>query len=176
MSTAAGVLTGLATSPSVTTGAAETLTVTITGSGTVTGGGISCPGTCSKDYPAGTPVTLTATAAHGFTFAGWHGACTGTGACHVVMSSGQSVGAMFMVTKPPVTCVVPKLKGKSLSKARGLLSKAHCALGKVSKPKVKKGHKQPKLVVGSTTPKAGSKLPSGGKVAVKLVPAPKKKK
>jgi hypothetical protein len=77
---------------------------------------------------------------------------------------------------PPPDCVVPKLKGKTLAAARKLLSKAHCALGKVTKPKVKKHHKQPKLVVSSTKPGAGAKLSNGAKVALKLVAAPKKTK
>jgi hypothetical protein len=72
-------------------------------------------------------------------------------------------------------CTVPKLKGDSLSKARKALTKAHCKLGKVTKPKVKKGHKAPKLVVASSKPKAGTKHPAGTKVAVTLGPAPKKK-
>jgi virginiamycin B lyase len=81
-------------------------------------------------------------------------------------------------SKPPPAkpnCVVPKLKGKTLAQARTLLAKAHCKLGKVTKPKVKKHHKQPSLVVSSTKPGAGTKLTNGAKVAVKLVAAPKKK-
>ncbi len=70
-------------------------------------------------------------------------------------------------------CVVPKLKGKSLAKARSLLAKAHCALGKVTRPKVAKGHKQPPLVVGSTRPAAGTKLADGAKIALRLVVKPK---
>jgi hypothetical protein len=78
--------------------------------------------------------------------------------------------------QPVQKCIVPKLKGKSLSKARKALAKAHCKLGKVTKPKVKKGHKRPVLVVGSSKPKAGARLRAGSKVAIKLVPAPKKRK
>jgi hypothetical protein len=79
----------------------ETLTVTTggTGSGTVTGSGISCPGTCRTTYSQGTSLTLTATAASGSTFGGWSGACTGTGACTVTMTSAESVTASF--TKIP---------------------------------------------------------------------------
>jgi hypothetical protein len=73
-------------------------------------------------------------------------------------------------------CVVPKLKGKSLSKAKGLLKAAHCKLGKVTKPKPRKRHKLGKLVVKSSSPKAGSKRPAGTKVSLKLGPAPKKHK
>ncbi len=74
-----------------------TLTVAVSGSGTVTSadGFINCPGMCSHLYPAGTPVTLTATQATGWNFAGWSGACTGTGPCNITMTQNQSVTATF---------------------------------------------------------------------------------
>ena len=73
-----------------------------TGSGKVTGSGISCPGACSHSYTAGTKVALTATPASGSSFAGWSGAgCTGTGTCTVTMSSDQSVTATFTANPPP---------------------------------------------------------------------------
>jgi subtilisin family serine protease len=80
-------------------------------------------------------------------------------------------------TTPPVTtaptatpttprkCVVPRLKGKTLSKAKSALKHAHCALGKVKKPKKPKGT----LVVKSSSPPAGRSLKSGSKVNVTLV-------
>jgi Bacterial Ig-like domain (group 3)/Divergent InlB B-repeat domain len=83
------------------------LTVTLagTGTGTVTSSptGISCPSTCSANYAGGTPVTLTASASAGSTFAGWSGACSGTGSCSVTMNSAQSVTATFN----PVTVSFP---------------------------------------------------------------------
>jgi hypothetical protein len=75
---------------------------------------------------------------------------------------------------PAAKCKVPKLKGKSLSKAKSLLKKSHCKLGKVTKPKKRKHHKLGKLVVKSSSPKAGATKPAGTKVALKLAPAPKK--
>ena len=53
------------------------------GSGTVTSSpaGILCGAACLASYVHGTVVTLTATPAAGSVFAGWTGACTGTGAC-----------------------------------------------------------------------------------------------
>jgi hypothetical protein len=78
---------------------------------------------------------------------------------------------------PPVThCIVPRLKGKSLAKARTLLSKAHCAVGKITRPKVRKGHRQPALVIGSTRPAAGGKLAAGTKIALRLVKKPSAKR
>jgi hypothetical protein len=75
------------------------LSVTLagTGSGTVssTPAGINCPGTCSTNFNSGTSVMLNPTAASGSSFAGWSGACTGTGSCSVTMSAAKSVTATF---------------------------------------------------------------------------------
>ena len=73
------------------------LSVTVTGSGTVTSAptGISCGTTCSANFASGTPVTLTATPSSGFVFTGWGGACSGVGSCVVTMNAAQSVTATF---------------------------------------------------------------------------------
>ena len=75
------------------------LSVTLAGMGggivTSTPAGISCPATCSANFNSGTMVTLTATPASGSTFAGWSGACTGTGSCSLTINSNQSVTATF---------------------------------------------------------------------------------
>jgi len=75
-----------------------TLSVSVTGNGTVTSspGGISCGSTCSAGYGPGTQVTLTATPASGWKFNGWANACSGTGTCSVTMNSAQSVAATFV--------------------------------------------------------------------------------
>lgn len=73
------------------------LTVTKTGLGTVTGTGISCGTDCNHTYNHGTPVTLSAAPATGYSFAGWSGACSGTGACTVTMDAAKSVGATFTI-------------------------------------------------------------------------------
>ena len=44
---------------------------------------------------AGAQVTLTATPFAGYTFAGWTGACSGSGPCQVTMSGPETVGANF---------------------------------------------------------------------------------
>ncbi len=74
-----------------------------TGSGTVTSSpaGISCGSDCSESYASGTSVTLTASPAAGSTFAGWSGACSGTGACNVSMTEARSVTATFNTSAPP---------------------------------------------------------------------------
>ena len=87
--------------------ASQTLTVTKAGagSGTVTSSpaGINCGGDCSEGYASGTSVALTAAASAGSTFAGWSGACSGTGACAVTMSAARSVTATFNTTTPAAT-------------------------------------------------------------------------
>jgi hypothetical protein len=79
-------------------GTVYTLTVNKagTGSGTVAGGAINCGSTCTAtNLASGTSVTLTATPASGSTFAGWSGACTGTGSCVVSMTADRTVTATF---------------------------------------------------------------------------------
>src|SRR5207302_1066292 len=88
--------------------AANTLTVSETGKGTITSlpGGINCPTACSANFAPGTAVTLTATPASGWTFKAWGGACSGTGTCTVTMNTSQNVSATFSTTnKPPVSAV-----------------------------------------------------------------------
>jgi uncharacterized repeat protein (TIGR02543 family) len=84
-----------------TTGTGFTLTVSVTGNGTVTGGGISCGSgatTCtSAGHLANSTVTLTATPSGGATFTGWGGGtCTGTvPTCTVTFNAAKTVTAAF---------------------------------------------------------------------------------
>lgn len=75
------------------------LTVSRTGSGTGTvtsnPAGINCGADCSENYVSGTSVALFATPNSGSMFNGWSGACSGTGACNVVMSTNRNVIANF---------------------------------------------------------------------------------
>lgn len=74
----------------------HTLTVSVTGSGTVTStpAGIDCGTTCSAAFDEGSQVALTANPAAGFTFSGFSGACSAA-ACTVTMSADESVTATF---------------------------------------------------------------------------------
>jgi uncharacterized repeat protein (TIGR02543 family) len=78
------------------------LTVAVTGQGRVTSspGGIDCGQACSQSFAANANVTLAAIPTPGWTFAGWGGACSGTGACSITMSGPLSVTATFA---PPGT-------------------------------------------------------------------------
>ena len=75
------------------------LSVSVTGSGTVTGGGLNCGAggtTCSTTPAAGTNVTLTAEPSSGETFQDWGGACSGSSrTCSLTMSAARSVTATF---------------------------------------------------------------------------------
>jgi len=86
-----------------------TVTVAGTGTGTVTSSpsGITCPGTCTANFISGTLVTLTETPAAGSSFAGWSGACTGTGSCAVTMSSSKAVTATFNLGSGPLVSLSP---------------------------------------------------------------------
>jgi List-Bact-rpt repeat protein len=74
-----------------------TLNVTVSGAGSVSSSpaGISCGSDCSEAYANGTSVSLTASPASGSIFSGWGGACAGTGACTVTMTTARNVTATF---------------------------------------------------------------------------------
>jgi uncharacterized repeat protein (TIGR02543 family) len=82
-------------------GTGFTLSVSVTGNGTVTGGGISCGSgatACTNaGHAANSTVTLTATPSSGATFSGWGGGtCTGTvPTCTVTFNAAKTVTAAF---------------------------------------------------------------------------------
>src|SRR2546430_2099771 len=75
-----------------------TLTASVAGNGTITSDppGISCPGDCAESFVTGTSVSLRAASAPGWAFSGWSGACSGTGACTVGMTTDYVVMAAFV--------------------------------------------------------------------------------
>ena|GEM_PF-5372255 len=69
------------------------------GTGVVKGDlGIDCGGTCTTTATKGAAVGLSATAKQGSRFASWSGACAGTAACQLTVSSDQNVTATFVQT------------------------------------------------------------------------------
>jgi len=80
------------------------LNVGITGSGTVNGGGINCPGTCTQTYANGQLVILSPIATNGASFVNWTGDTCGMGignTCTLDMHFSRSVTANFTAGNPP---------------------------------------------------------------------------
>ncbi len=129
------------------------------GSGKITSSprGIRCPKTCSHKYRFGTSVTLKAKPARGSSFAGWSGACHGRSKCKLKVTGALAATAKFSLKN----CVVPILKGKTLSAARRALRAHSCSAGKIKQAfssKVRAGR------VISQSPKAGTHLKHNGRV------------
>lgn len=80
-------------------GTNATLTVSITGSGTVMSApaGINCTSTtCSATFPAGSTIILTATPATGSMFSSWSAGCTPSGnQCTLTLNTNTTIGAAF---------------------------------------------------------------------------------
>ncbi len=76
---------------------AYNVNVNVNGAGSVTSSptGVNCGATCSASFSQGAYVVLTATAEYGHRFAGWTGACSGTGTCGLPMFSNKTVTATF---------------------------------------------------------------------------------
>src|SRR6476659_6586597 len=74
----------------------QSLFVSVSGGGHVSGSGLDCPKTCSLAYKDGSSVALTAQADSGWQFAGWKGDCSGTGNCKLTMDTGHKVEADFV--------------------------------------------------------------------------------
>jgi hypothetical protein len=91
-------------------------------------------------------------------------------------TSTTSTTAPVTGTSPPAStpaatrCVVPKLVGLSLDKAKKALAKAHCGVGKIAKrAAAKKGKKKAKKgTVIAHNPARGTSKPAGSKVALTL--------
>src|SRR5579871_5569942 len=69
------------------------------GGGTITSSpaGINCGSTCDATFASGTAVTLSASPNSSSTFAGWSGACSGTGSCSVTLTANASATATFNI-------------------------------------------------------------------------------
>jgi hypothetical protein len=140
------------------------------GSGKITSSpaGISCPKRCSHKFAYGSSVTLKAKASKGSAFAGWSGAvgCTTKTTCKINVNGNLEATAKFV----PKNCVVPNVKGKSLSAAKQALKAHACSAGKIKhafSSSVKTGR------VISQSPQAGSHLKHNGKVSLTVSEGPK---
>ena len=76
-----------------------TYTVTVTragvGAGTVSGNGLACGTTCTITVDHGTMLSLTAAPGTLSTFAGWGGACSGSGTCMLTVTGTTAISASF---------------------------------------------------------------------------------
>ena len=106
----------------------QTLTVSVTGSGTVTATGINCGTDCSEAYPLGTSVTLTATPSSGATFTGWsNGPCSGVATtCTVTMDGAKAVTASFSGVAPSTYTLSVTVTGQGTVTATGISCGADC--------------------------------------------------
>jgi hypothetical protein len=86
---------GSAASVVTVTVTAQTPTYTLTLGTTGTGSGAVSASPPGPTYISGTAVIVVATPNVGSTFAGWSGACGGTGSCVVTMNANESVTATF---------------------------------------------------------------------------------
>lgn len=84
-----------------------TLTVTVSGHGSVSGTGISCGGAlsdCTESFAPGDVVSLTATPAFGMEFDGFSGPCNGR-TCQIAVAADGTIAATF---SPPPVDVAPQ--------------------------------------------------------------------
>ncbi|HLX34122.1 MAG TPA: hypothetical protein VKR30_02650 [Candidatus Limnocylindrales bacterium] len=165
-----------------------TVSVTGTGSGAVTSTnvpGIDCGNShtaCSLQYASGTTVHLAAAAGGSSTFAGWAGACTGTGTtCSVPMTSGTSPSTTARfdapATPPPTAKPTPKPTPEPTPKATGAPTPAPTHAGAtpgstpIPAPTGGGGATATPVGIGGTTPSGGGAPPSAGPVAVAAGPS-----
>jgi len=111
--------------PSCTGG--YTLTVNEGGQGTVTStdGTINCTngsGTCSSVLSNGSSVTMNATAASGWTFAGWSGACSAGNPCSLTMNSNQTATASFATSAQTYTLTVNEAGQGTVTSTDGVIN------------------------------------------------------
>jgi len=103
------------------------LTVTVSGGGTGTvtssPAGLTCSTVCTATFPSGTSVTLTTGAGAGSVFAGWSGACGGSGACTVVLDQARAVTARFsrVFTDPALTPLLTVVRAAHFTELRGAI-------------------------------------------------------
>jgi len=130
----AGCGGGTTSTPTETPGPTSfqlTVTGPASGTGTVTStpSGINCPSTCTATFAQNTQVTLTETPAAGYTFAGWGGACSGTGPCVMTITAAATITASFtqVVTPPQQLTVTVTGSGTVSSSPAGISCPSTCS-------------------------------------------------
>ena len=104
------------------------LAVTVSGSGKVTSqpGGIDCGATCTAQFATDSTVTLVAIPTPGWSFAGWSGACTGTGSCPVNMGDPRTATARFAPPDTAYAVAVGAAGGTVTSDVPGIVCGEAC--------------------------------------------------
>lgn len=139
------------------------VTVALTGRGAVSSepSGLMCPAACSLEFEVGTTLTLRADPARKNRFRGWRGGCTGAGpTCTLTVQGETSVAASFAAIPD---CEVPRLAGSTVRAAQGLLGRAHCRLGAVSR---RYSRRIPEGRIIAQRPAPGTRLPNRSAVRV----------
>ncbi|HEX5062858.1 MAG TPA: InlB B-repeat-containing protein [Kofleriaceae bacterium] len=107
------------------------LTISLGGNsmGTVTSNpaGINCGTDCTESFTSGTMVTLTATPTTGSLFVGWSGACSGTGACTITISTAVTVTANFALDNSLVVTLGGNGSGLVTSNPAGINCGTNCS-------------------------------------------------
>ena len=88
--------------------------------------GIACPGDCTESWVLTQSVELTATPATGSYFAGWSGACSGTGACTFTMATDRTVTATFGLLRTLDVTLAGPGSGSVSSLPAGIACPADC--------------------------------------------------
>jgi len=89
------------------------------------GSGTTNPAVGVHTYAEGTAVNVTATAATGYTFDHWSGACSGTGTCSVTMDADKTVTAHFTGITYDLTVAVDPAGSGTTNPAVGVHAYAH---------------------------------------------------
>ena len=131
------------------------LSVSVTGNGAITSNpsGLTCSSSsCSGTFTQGTSVTLVATPSSGYSFAGWDGACSGTGNCSVTLTSSRSVSATFSANpSSSLKTLSVKFEGSGSGTVTSVPSGLICSSGTCSA-----SFSQGTSVSLSATPQSGS--------------------
>jgi hypothetical protein len=112
-------------------GVGARLSVDVKGDGQVTSRpeGISCPDRCEHDFARRSRIVLIAEPSDDATFAGWRGACQGTGPCRPRLPRDRTVIATFRQESPPGKATLrvdPPPNGRVTSSPEGIDCVAQC--------------------------------------------------
>jgi hypothetical protein len=104
------------------------LALNVSGTGTVTADvpGLQCSVSCSTTWNSGQALTLTATPAAGMRLVRWGGACNGSAACRVTVTSGAQVSALFAPATFRLTVSIGG-KGTVRSFSAGISCRPRCS-------------------------------------------------